>query len=99
MDAPARPVSSRLRGNQKGRFELEFKAPLLDGRAPRLFHGVWWRAALTMRLFPVPCVLTQHAEKFHFRGPIRGPSLRRAVNAILPRPWATSLADTTSVPG
>lgn len=39
MAAPARPVSSCLRGNQKGRFELEFKAPRLDGCAPRLFHG------------------------------------------------------------
>jgi len=70
MAAPARPVSSCPRGNQKGRFELEFKAPLLDGCAPRLFHGVWWRAAVTVRLLPVLCVLTQQAEKVPKRMPI-----------------------------
>src|SRR5260370_28743350 len=70
MVAPARTVSSCLRGNQEGRFELEFKAPLLCGCAPRLFHGVWWRAAVTVRLLPVLCVLTQHAEKVPKRMPI-----------------------------
>ncbi len=70
MLAPARTVSSCLRGNQKGRFELEVKAPLLDSCASRLFHGVWWRATVTTRLFPVRCVLTQQAEKVPKRMPI-----------------------------
>jgi len=79
MAAPARTVSSCPRGHQKGRFELEFKAPLLDGCAPRLFHGVWWRTTVTMRLFPVPCVLTQHAGKVPLPRPNKGskPPARR----------------------
>jgi hypothetical protein len=85
MAAPARPVSSCLRGHQKGRFELEFKAPLLDSCAPRLFHGVWWRTTVTMRLFPVLCVLTQHAEKVPKRMPIPE-NEERSLSIQLPRP-------------
>ena len=79
MDTPRALCRPAFEAIKRGALSWSSKRPLLDGCAPRLFHGVWWRAALTMRLFPVPCVLTQHAEKVPLPRPNKGskPPARR----------------------